>query len=230
MEIERRDFVKTAAFIGGIGSIAAITSSVGCSGENSDNIDADNLTEIRSEIQRLRDQLWIATSRDEIRQKLNLYPRSLDRQDIEIGMKVFAKDSYIDYGTAPDGSWTWQGTGPEWVEYCINTIDKGITATGGYYAHLIFNITINVNGDQAGSEIYGTAPVITQMEDKTYTWSMSVARYCDKWEYRDGEWLIIERVVTNDFGWSLTNSSLRNPYGCSFDSDDPSYESLAYGE
>lgn len=57
----------------------------------------------------------------------------------------------------------------------------------------------------------------------------TVARYCDKWEYRGGEWVIVERIVTNDFGWHLTSEKLQIPYGCAFDETDPSYGALAYG-
>ena len=158
-----------------------------------------------------------------------VYPRGLDRQDTSIGLRVFAEDAYIDYGTAPDGSWDWQGTGPEWIDYCTNTIDKGITARGGYYAHEIFNICIEVNGDKAGSEYYGCAPVMTPQDDGTYTWGASVARYNDKWECREGDWVIVERIVTNDFQWKIDGARLGEPYGCAFDESDPSYAALAYG-
>lgn len=186
--------------------------------------------DLESRIVELEERLWELEAKEEIRYKLSLYPRGLDRQNTDIGMKVFAEDSYIDYGTAPDGSWQWQGTGPEWIEYCTNTIDKGITAAGGYYDHEIFQVCITVNGDKAGSEYYGTAYTMFPQEDGSYSWSSSVARYCDKWEYRDGEWLIVERIVTNDFGWTLMNAYLRAPYGCAFDETDPSYSALQYGE
>ena len=185
---------------------------------------------IDDRLKAMEDRLWELEAKEEIRYKLSLYPRGLDRQDTEIGLQVFAEDAYIDYGTAPDGSWQWQGTGPDWIDYCTNVIDKGITAAGGYYDHEIFQVCITVNGNKAGSEYYGTAYTMFPQGDGLYTLSSSVARYCDKWEYRDGEWLIIERIVTNDFGCTLTNASLREPYGCAFDETDPSYGALAYGE
>lgn len=179
---------------------------------------------------KLEERVRVCEAKEAIRYKLSLYPRGLDRQDTEIGMQVFAEDAYIDYGTAPDGSWNWQGTGPEWIDYCTNTIDKGITASGGYYAHEIFNICITVNGNKAGSEYYGCAPTMTPQDDGTYRWGASVARYCDKWECRNGDWLIVERIVTNDFQWKINGAELGLPYGCAFDKTDPSYEALAYGE
>ena len=122
-----------------------------------------------------------------------------------------------------------KGSGQEWAEYCANTIDKSITANGGYYAHQMYNIAITVNGTKAGSETYANAPVMSPNEDGTWHVLQTVARYCDKWEYRGGEWVIVERIVTNDFGWHLTSEKLQIPYGCAFDETDPSYGALAYG-
>ncbi|MFR7404650.1 MAG: hypothetical protein ACLUW6_08645 [Coriobacteriaceae bacterium] len=48
-------------------------------------------------------------------------------------------------------------------------------------------------------------------QDGTWHVLQTVARYCDKWEYRDGEWVIVERIVTNDFGWHLTSEKLQIP-------------------
>lgn len=219
--IQRRDFAKTAVLAVGAAALA------GTSIARADEASSDDLL---ARMAQMEERLHDLEAESAIRHKLSLYPRGLDRQDTEIGMKVFAEDAYIDYGTAPDGSWQWQGTGPEWIEYCTNTIDKGITASGGFYDHLIFNVCVNVNGDKAGSEYYGQAPVMTPHDDGTYTWGASVARYCDKWECRDGDWLIVERIVTNDFQWKIDGAHLGAPYGCAFDETDPSYGALAYGE
>ncbi|MFR5828381.1 MAG: nuclear transport factor 2 family protein [Adlercreutzia equolifaciens] len=119
-----------------------------------------------------------------------------DRQDAAIGKPVYAEDSYVDFGTSPEFGEVFKGSGQEWAEYCANTIDKGITANGGYYAHQMYNIAITVNGTKAGSETYANAPVMSPNEDGTWHVLQTVARYCDKWEYRDGEWVIVERIVT----------------------------------
>lgn len=221
--VQRRDLVKTAA-LAGVGAAALAVAGAAHADEGQDGAD------LSEKIAQLEDRLWVCEAKEAIRYKLALYPRGLDRQDTEIGLKVFAEDAYIDYGTAPDGSWQWQGTGPEWIDYCTNTIDKGITANGGFYDHLIFNVCITVNGEKAGSEYYGQAPVMMPCDDGTYTWGASVARYCDKWEFRDGDWLIVERIVTNDFQWKIDGARLGAPYGCAFDKSDPSYDALAYGE
>lgn len=223
--IARRSLAKAMAVAGA----AAVAGTCAAAPQARADEGKSSLEDFDQRLLAMEERLWELEAKEAIRYKLSLYPRGLDRQDTEIGMKVFAEDSYIDYGTSPDGSWAWQGTGPEWIDYCTNTIDKGITANGGHYAHEIFQVCIEVNGDKAGSEYYGTAWTMTPQGDGLYRLGSSVARYCDKWEYRDGEWLIVERIVTNDFGWSHADVPLREPYGIAFDESDPSYGALAYG-
>ena len=187
------------------------------------------MDELMKKMQELEDRLWVAEAKEEIRYKLCMYARGDDRQDAAIGKPVYAEDSYVDFGTSPEFGEVFKGSGQEWAEYCANTIDKGITANGGYYAHQMYNFAITVNGTKAGSETYANAPVMSPNEDGTWHVLQTVARYCDKWEYRDGEWVIVERIVTNDFGWHLTSEKLQIPYGCAFDETDPSYGALAYG-
>lgn len=190
----------------------------------------DKVTEeILLELQELKEKVWLLEAKEEIRYKLCMYCRGDDRQDAEEGKKAFAEDSYVDYGTSPDQGEIFKGSGWDWVDNCVQ-IDKGITEKGGYYGHVINNIAITVNGNRAGSETYVTAPVMTQNEDGTYTLLQSIARYCDKWEYRKDEWVIIERRTTNDFGYFWTSTGLYKPYDASFDKNDPSYEALDYGK
>ena len=218
----RKDFIKMATTAG----VAAVAGAGLSASALADEVVA---SDVETRLAALEERLWDCEARERIRYKLSLYPRGLDRQDTKIGNRIFTEDSYIDYGTAPDGSWQWQGTGPEWIDYCTNVIDKGITAMGGYYAHEIFQVCITVNGTKAGSEYYGTAWTMLPQENGLYRLASSVARYNDKWEYRDGDWYIVERIVTNDFGWSHNDVPLREPYGCAFDETDPSYGALAYG-
>ena len=203
--IARRNLVKTAAVAGAavVAGSAAVVPLAHAAEETA------SVEELAQKLFAMEERLWDLEAKEAIRYKLSLYPRGLDRQDTSIGLRVFAEDAYIDY--------------------CTNTIDKGITARGGYYAHEIFNICIEVNGDKAGSEYYGCAPVMTPQDDGTYTWGASVARYNDKWECREGDWVIVERIVTNDFQWKIDGARLGEPYGCAFDESDPSYSALAYG-
>lgn len=226
--MERRDFMKKAAVGAGIGGMALVAGMAGCSSPELSDTGATD--ELAAKIQELSDRLWVAEAKEEIRRKLYLYARGDDRQNAEISKQAFAEDSYVDYGTSPDMGEIFKGSGWDWCEYCANTTDKGISAGGGFYAHQIYNILINVSGNQAGSETYVTAPVMIPQEDGTYQVLGTQARYCDKWECRDGDWVIVERMVTNDFGWFLQSSGLNTPYECTFDESDPSYAALAYGE
>ena len=103
------------------------------------------MDELMKKMQELEDRLWVAEAKEEIRYKLCMYARGDDRQDAAIGKPVYAEDSYVDFGTSPEFGEVFKGSGQEWAEYCANTIDKGITANGGYYAHQMYNIAITVN-------------------------------------------------------------------------------------
>lgn len=222
-QLERRSFIKNAAVAGtaAVAGMAALAPSA--------RADDAAGTDLAAKVAELEERLWVCEAKEAIRYKLCMYCRGDDRQDESEGLKAFAEDSYVDYGTSPDTGVIFQGSGPDWVRHCIEG-DRSITANGGFYAHVINNICITVNGNKAGSETYVTAPVMSDNGDGTYGLMQSVARYCDKWEYIDGEWLIVERHTTNDFGYYWTSSGLYTPYDCTFDESDPSYEALAYGE
>lgn len=229
-EMDRRTVVlKGAAVAAGALCGASALGLAGCSTPMADAGEQTSMDELMKKMQELEDRLWVAEAKEEIRYKLCMYARGDDRQDAAISKPVYAEDSYVDFGTSPEFGEVFKGSGQEWAEYCANTIDKGITANGGYYAHQMYNIAITVNGTKAGSETYANAPVMSPNEDGTWHVLQTVARYCDKWEYRGGEWVIVERIVTNDFGWHLTSEKLQIPYGCAFDETDPSYGALAYG-
>ncbi|ACD95018.1 nuclear transport factor 2 family protein [Trichlorobacter lovleyi] len=221
-KLSRKTFLKASA----IGTIGVATMGLAACASS----DAAETSTSETDILQLQDRLWVLEAKEEIRYKLCLYCRGDDRQDAEEGKKMFAEDSYVDFGTNPDTGPVFKGTGWDWVDKCVNVTDKGITAAGGFYAHFMGNIAITVNGKKAGSETYVTAPVMFPNGDGTYTLIQGVARYCDKWEYRNGEWLVIERHVTNDYGYYLQSSALLKPYDGSFDKNDPSYAALAYGK
>jgi hypothetical protein len=230
--ISRREaIVAGAAGVAGVAaaSLAAAPVLAGKPALAKESASADSASDLEARISELEDRLWVCEAKEAIRYKLCMYCRGDDRQDEDEGLKAFADDAYVDYGTSPDTGVIFQGSGPDWVRQCIEN-DKELTAGGSYYAHVIDNICITVNGNKAGSETYVTAPVMISNEDGTYTMMQSVARYCDKWECRDGDWLIVERHTTNDFGYYWASTGLYTPYDCTFDKNDPSYEALAYGE
>lgn len=245
-KLGRREFVGGAAAAGvlamGGAAAAALASEASGEARGSGGADADEAqgdptaAEVTEEslldvVRSLQAEVHDLRAKQAIRDKLALYARGLDRQDPDIAKAAFAEDSHVDYGTSPDYGTVFQGSGWDWCDYCALTTDRdGITAMGAYYDHEWYQSTVTVNGDKAGSESYESAFVLSPAGDGTYVIMQSIARNCDKWECRDGDWVIVERVVTNDFGWTLPGATLSTPYGGTLDKDDPSYEALAYPE
>ena len=227
MGITRRDFGAVAA---GAGALTAGLCALGLGASSGSAAEADEIEGLADRLQRIEDRLWVAEAKEAIRRKLYLYCRGDDRQDPETGKLAFAENSHVDYGTHPLVGKVFEGPGREWSEYCAGTVDPGITASGGFYQHYYCNILIYVNGQKAGSETYSYCPQISLKDDGSYVCTTPVSRHCDKWEYIDGDWYIVERETTTDFNYAWTVDSVMQPYANSkMGKEDFSYEFLAYG-
>lgn len=227
MGIERRDFARMGSTVvaGGLGALMA--GGFMAAGSASASEDAD----LADRLQQIEDQLWVLGAKEAIRTKLYLYCRGDDRQDPDTGKQAFAEDSHVDYGTHPVIGKVFEGPGRDWVEHCAGEIDPGITARGGYYMHYYCNTLIYVNGTKAGSETYSYCPQVSLKEDGTYTCTTPCSRHCDKWEYVDGEWSIVERETASDFAYSFDLTGCNAPYAnAKMGPEDFSYEFLAYGQ
>ena len=231
--MDRRTVVlKGAAVAAGALCGASALGLAGCSSSRmADTGEQTSMDELMKKMQELEDRLWVAEAKeaDSLTSCACTLVATIGRMPPSASLSMPRTATLIS-ARARNSAKCSRALGQEWAEDCANTIDKGITANGGYYAHQMYNIAITVNGTKAGSETYANAPVMSPNEDGTWHVLQTVARYCDKWEYRDGEWVIVERIVTNDFGWHLASEeALQIPYGCAFDETDPSYGALAYG-
>ena len=115
-----------------------------------------------------------------------------DRIDNELGYSVFAEDSKVNYGpTFP------KGTGRQFIDNMLNQHRHMISTH-----HMMTNILIKVDGNKAASETYMYAACKfpkKQKNGKKSTFTVEArCRDIDKWECRDGKWLIVERVVAGD--------------------------------
>ena len=128
--------------------------------------------------------------KDAIRDQIYTYCRALDRIDNELGYTVFAEDSTVNYGpTFPSG------TGRQFIDNMLNQHRHMISTH-----HVMTNILIKFNDDmtKASSETYMFAAC--KFPSKK-TGSFTVEARCrdiDRWEKRDGKWLIVDRVVAGD--------------------------------
>ncbi len=126
--------------------------------------------------------------KDEIRDQIYTYCRALDRIDNELGYSVFAEDSHVNYGpTFPSG------TGREFIDMMLKQHRRMISTH-----HIMTNVLIKVDGNRASSETYMYA-ACKYHKGKTGSYSVEArCRDIDRWEKRDGKWLIVDRVVAGD--------------------------------
>lgn len=130
-------------------------------------------------------------AKDQIRDQIYTYCRALDRIDNELGYSVFAEDAKVGYGP------TYKGTGKGFIDMMLKQ-HRAMVSTH----HMMTNILIKFNeeGTKAASETYMYA-ACKYKSRKTGAATFTVEARCrdiDKWEKRDGKWVIVERVVAGD--------------------------------
>jgi hypothetical protein len=149
-------------------------------------------------VSQLKDE-W--ADREAIRDCLCRYSRAIDRCDMKLLKTVYwpgAKDHHTGFeGTAEEFI--------EWAEPRLNAMAHNV--------HMLGNILIDLHGDKAAVE--------------SYLWSVAVlssgpvreifvsGRYLDRFERRNGEWRIAERMVVHD--WFQENATTgdwsKGPFG-----------------
>lgn len=129
-------------------------------------------------------------AKEEIRDQIYTYCRALDRIDNELGYSVFAEDAQVDYGP------TYKGTGWGFIDMMLKTHRKMVSTH-----HMMTNILIKFSedGTRAASETYMYAACKYKNKAGKATFTVEArCRDIDKWEKRDGKWLIVERIVAGD--------------------------------
>jgi hypothetical protein len=140
------------------------------------------------------ERLHILVARDDIYQLVCTYMRGQDRLDAKTHRSVFWDDAYLDYGFylgGPDGF-----------------VDFAQTALTRYSSchHLIGQVQIEVEGDQAYGEVYYQAFHKGVDEDGQSIDRIIAGRYIDRYERRDGVWKIAYRAELAD--WARQDTSL----------------------
>jgi len=156
------------------------------------------------ELQRLFDERAI-------RRCLTDYCRAIDRIDADLLRTVFHPDSHAAYGS-------YNGSGPGFVDYAIPRERDRWRAS----QHTIGNSTIDfVADDVAHVETYVHAELVAENSVVHFG-----GRYIDRFERRDGQWKIADRVVVHDLD-RLEHTEPAFPIDKFAegrrDSDDPSY-------
>lgn len=153
--------------------------------------------------------------RQAIAELIYRYCRSVDRIDPELGYTIWHDNSYADYGEN-----IYQGTGPGVIDHICAQHKHALD-----HSHQVTNITIELDGDKAGSEAYVNAAIRVERDDKILQigfWG----RYLDQWSRHDGRWGIDRRVTLCDFDEIREVTPLGQAALDSRDRSDPSYDIL----
>jgi hypothetical protein len=151
-----------------------------------------------------------------IYKQLHNYCRSMDRCDVALGKAVFHPDAEVDYGTM------FQGSGHGFVDA---TIDAHLHGGLRNHMHRISNISIEVEGDRAGSEAYADARFRLENDGKLIE-LYTRGRYIDRWEKRDGRWAISRRDYVHEMDGQFEPGGERFAYAAKRDPSDISYAAL----
>jgi hypothetical protein len=124
------------------------------------------------------------------------YMRGLDRLDRDLLLSVFHEDGWCEYGISncpPD----------EFIKFAVNAL-QGHEAN----QHMIGNVLIEVEGDEAFGEVYFNAYHKIRGESG-FDDVIIAGRYLDRYEKRNGEWKFSYRSERVD--WSRSEPT-NDPY------------------
>ncbi len=119
-----------------------------------------------------------------IRQVAIRYARGVDRLDANEMKSAYWEDATDDHGA-------FVGNAHDFVDFCMVAHER-YRSTG----HCIFNHQIELDdGAQARGELYCVTWLFHRDEDILDTW---YGRYLDRYQKRDGDWRISERVCVHE--------------------------------
>ena len=118
------------------------------------------------------------------------YCRALDWLDEDALRTVFTPDANIDYGF-------FKGSGDGFIK-AVMEIEHSLLRRW----HNCSNTIIQVNGNTADSETYGFAANVYERDGQKMT-DLFGGRYLDRFERRDGKWLIVKRTYVLDWQQSF---------------------------
>jgi len=152
--------------------------------------------------------------KEAIREVALKYTRGIDRHDDDIMRQAYHPDARDDHGGYIGG--------PEgFIQYAKKTH----RTNWRIHHHFITNQTIELDGNTAHGEIYFFA-CLARKEGQGGT-DIAAGRYIDRYEKRDGEWAVADRICMVE--WTGLISESENPVPASlfvqggWDKSDPSY-------
>jgi SnoaL-like domain len=134
----------------------------------------------------MSDKIEDYLAKQEIHELICTYMRGLDRHDHTLLTSTFWEDSWCDYGFI-------KCSGPEFAAFCMNALKEHEANH-----HMIGNVLIDIQGDEAFGEVYFNAYHKVQGEDG-FDDVIIAGRYLDRYEKRAGVWKFAYRSEVVDF-------------------------------
>lgn len=139
-------------------------------------------------------QIQTLVAKDQIRDVIMRYARGVDRLDEELIRSCYHEDSTDDHGH-------WKGPGQDFASFIVQSLKERSHHT----THSIANVLIEINPNdhnKARSEAFSLAYLRRTDESGNEWLDFFSGRYIDKFESRNDEWRISERVIVHD--WSMS--------------------------
>lgn len=144
-------------------------------------------TDLQAKIDELATKLDVLASKDAIRDCLYRINRAIDRIDERLLASAFHPDAKVRWAAKEAIPLT------DWIKKAI-----GVQHTTQRVQHLIGNILIDIDGDDANVESYEIGRHLTPIKDEMKD-LVFASRYIDKFARRDGEWRIVRREKVVDW-------------------------------
>jgi hypothetical protein len=137
----------------------------------------------------VNDRLEALLDKQEIYELSCKYMRGLDRLDEKLLLSVFFEDAWCDYGFT-------KGTAAEFMLFAVTALQEHAANQ-----HMIGNVLIELEGDEAFGEVYFNA-YHKVMGESVFEDVIIAGRYLDRYEKREGVWKFAYRSERVD--WSRT--------------------------
>jgi SnoaL-like domain len=137
--------------------------------------------------------------REEIHDVLKRLARGTDRLDAEMMASCYHPDGFDDHNS-------FRGSGKEFAAWVLE-------ALASFHAtmHFIASPAIRIEGDIAQCDTYCVAHHVSKPdENQRQTDIVLGLRYVDRFERRDGAWLIAKRICAFDWTYTLEVDAIRS--------------------
>jgi len=138
----------------------------------------------------MTDALAELTARARIHDAIVRNARGVDRLDRALILSTFHPDAIDDHGA-------FKGSPEAFADWVIAR-NAGVVHSSN---HVLANQTIVLDGETARVETYFTSYQLFDRDGGQHR-SISCGRYLDRFEARDGDWRIADRLTVVDWRWS----------------------------